>query len=89
MYKDKQKLYDYQIQRWIKRKIKAIEYKGGSCSQCNYSKYYGALEFHHLNPEEKDVDWSKLRLKNWDVVLHELDKCTLLCANCHREAHAK
>lgn len=87
-YKDKKELYRYQTNRWIKRKQKAIEYKGGSCINCGYSKYYGALEFHHLNSQEKDLDWIKLRLTSWDKITAELDKCVLLCANCHREAHA-
>lgn len=86
-YKNKQELYANQIQRWIKIKKKAIAYKGGACEFCGYSKHYGALEFHHKNPEEKDVTWTKLRLRSWDRIVVELDKCTLLCANCHREEH--
>jgi hypothetical protein len=77
----------YCIQRWIKRKQQAIKYKGGCCQKCGYDKFYGALEFHHLDPSEKDGDWHKLRLKSWDKIKYELDKCILLCANCHREAH--
>ena len=34
-------------------KIKAVEYKGGKCSICGYDKCIGALEFHHLDPDEK------------------------------------
>ena len=86
-YKNKQDLYKNQIQRWIKIKKKAIEYKGGSCSYCNYNKYYGALEFHHTDPNEKDVNWNKLRLRSWDKIVQELNKCILLCSNCHREEH--
>lgn len=78
---------DYDIERWIQRKLDAIEYKGGSCSHCGYDKFYGALEFHHTDPSQKEVSWNKLRLKSWDKVLNELDKCILLCANCHREEH--
>ena len=80
-YKNKEDLYQYQIRRWIERKRKAIDYKGGSCAGCGYSKYYGALEFHHVDPKEKDVSWDKLRLTSWDNIIKELDKCTLLCAN--------
>ena len=87
-YKNKEKLYAYQTQRWIKRKIEAIKYKGGHCINCGYSKYYGALEFHHRNPDEKEVDWAKLRLTSWEKIKLELDKCDLLCANCHREIHS-
>lgn len=80
---------EYCIIRWIDRKKKAIEYKGGKCQKCGYDKHYGALEFHHINPSEKDCDWSKLRLKNWSKIKEELDKCICVCANCHREIHCE
>ena len=86
-YTDKQNLYKNQIQRWIRRKKEAIEYMGGCCANCGYSRHYGALEFHHKDPNQKDFDWSKLRLKSWDKICEELDKCEVLCANCHREEH--
>ena len=88
-YKDKQQLYKKQIQRWIDRKIKAIEYLGGKCVSCGYDKYYGALHFHHKDPSTKSANWNKVRLWNWEKVEKELDKCDLLCANCHAEAHRK
>lgn len=88
-YKNKQDLYNYQIKRWIDRKIKAIDYKGGKCESCGYSKCYWALEFHHNNPIEKEFDWNKLRLRKWENILFELDKCSLLCSNCHKEEHHK
>lgn len=87
-YKNKEDLYKNQIQRWIKRKIKAIEYLGGKCIKCGYDKYHGALQFHHRNPKEKTANWNKIRLWSWPKVLEELDKCDLLCANCHAEEHA-
>lgn len=77
----------YDMERWTKRKEEAILYKGGCCQNCGYSKYYGALEFHHTDPSQKDVDWNKLRLRSWDKITYELDKCVLLCSNCHREEH--
>lgn len=88
-YKNKQDLYANQIQRWIKIKLKAIEHKGGSCIHCGYNKYYGALEFHHVDPKEKDFVWTKLRLKKWSSIINELDRCVLLCSNCHKEEHHK
>lgn len=78
---------EYFAERWKKRKLDAIAYKGGKCQVCGYDKFYGALEFHHVDPKEKDCDWGKLRLKNWDTVKKELDKCICVCANCHREIH--
>ena len=78
---------EYCIDRWKKRKLKAIEYKGGSCVKCGYDKYYGALEFHHRDPSEKDADWGKMRLWSWDKIEKELDKCDLVCSRCHQEIH--
>lgn len=70
----------------MREKQKAVDYKGGKCTVCGYSKCLTALEFHHTNPEEKETynsHWTFKRNKN------ELDKCILVCANCHRELHAK
>lgn len=69
-----------------KRKIKAVEYKGGKCELCNYDKNISALEFHHLNPAEKDFTISGFKC-GWDDLKRELDKCIMVCANCHREIH--
>lgn len=77
----------YDTERWIQRKLDAVQLKGGCCQSCGYDKYYGALHFHHLNPNEKDADWTKLRRRSWHKVVEELDKCVLLCANCHAETH--
>jgi predicted HNH restriction endonuclease len=80
-------LNEISMDKWKQRKLDAIEYKGGKCQVCGYDKHYGALEFHHLDPSEKDCDWGKLRLKNWENIKKELDKCICVCANCHREIH--
>ena len=68
-------------------KVRAVEYLGGKCSCCGYNKYIGALEFHHKNPSEKDFEVTSIKRK-WEIVLKELEKCVLLCSNCHREEHA-
>lgn len=66
----------------------SIAYKGGKCQCCGYNKYVGALEFHHINSEEKDFGISaKGYTRSWERVKEELDKCILVCANCHREIH--
>ncbi len=76
------------VDRQRKLKGLAIEYKGGSCVKCGYSKYNGALEFHHLDPNEKDFTISHMKLYAFtDEIKKELDKCILVCANCHREIH--
>jgi hypothetical protein len=65
----------------------ALAYKGGKCEHCGYDKYKGALEFHHKDPTQKDPQG--LRKYNRTKLFAELDKCVLLCANCHREEHAR
>lgn len=67
----------------------AVQYKGGKCCVCGYNKYLGALEFHHLNPNEKDFGISnKGYTRSFEKVKEELDKCILVCSNCHKEIHA-
>ena len=78
-----------QSKRWVDRKIKAIEHMGGKCIDCGYTGHRAAFQFHHLDPTTKDVDWNKLRLRSWDKIKLELDKCVLLCANCHSIRHSK
>jgi hypothetical protein len=72
--------------RW-QLKLKCVEYLGGECSECGYNKCPEALDFHHVNPEDKDFALSGRLSKSWDVIELELQKCKLLCANCHREEH--
>ena len=80
---------EYTLKRRIYFKQKCVAYKGGECIKCAYNKDLTALEFHHINSQEKDYDPSKMMNKSWDVVKNELDKCILLCSNCHREEHQK
>lgn len=68
-------------------KLKLVTAKGSMCQRCGYSKCTAALHFHHLIPEHKEFALSSAINKNWMLVLKELDKCVLLCANCHAEEH--
>lgn len=78
---------DQTIERMRRTKRMCIEYKGGKCEKCGYDKYDGALEFHHLDPSKKDFAISKKKARYIDKLKPELDKCILLCSNCHRELH--
>lgn len=79
--------------RYKKRALKHIlvEYKGGKCEKCGYNDCEGALEFHHLDPLQKDFNISHINLNNsnlsLDIVKQEVDKCILICANCHAKEH--
>ncbi|MFH1459448.1 MAG: HNH endonuclease signature motif containing protein [Candidatus Omnitrophota bacterium] len=95
--KDKRKYADrrdYLIEAVRKRRknlrIKAVEYKGGKCKICGYNNCPEALEFHHINESDKDFGISqKGYTRSWKKVKDEIEKCELVCANCHREIHAK
>ena len=81
--------YTAQQARGLERKKKLIEIAGGECCDCGYKKNISALEFHHLNPEEKSfgIDLRKCSNLQWDKLVEEVKKCVLICANCHRERH--
>jgi len=80
-----------------------IKYKGGECSRCGYNKNPKAMDFHHKNKNEKEIDFARVLVggqitnffdKDYNVILppsflKELDKCILVCATCHREIHAE
>ena len=76
------------IERQRKLKKKAIDYLGGKCQKCGYDKCQAALEFHHRNPAAKEFSLAQMKSTSFgEKVKSELDKCVLLCANCHRETH--
>lgn len=70
-----------------KLKEKSINYKGGCCEKCGYDRCNSALEFHHLDPNEKDFGIGSYSILSWEKIKLELDKCIMVCANCHREIH--
>lgn len=77
------------VERQQRFKKQCVEYKNGKCYFCEYNLYLGALEFHHINQDEKKFNISsKRRVVLSDEVKDELDKCILVCGNCHREIHA-
>ena len=73
--------------RIMKRKM--IEYKGGKCEICGYDKNDNAFDFHHIDPSDKKYSLSGKYNLSFEKLKDELDKCMLLCSNCHRELHAK
>jgi hypothetical protein len=78
------------VVEWRRRtKIRAVVYRGGRCVVCGYSRYFGGLAFHHLDDEKKEATVSQMMAnpKAWSTIMKELDKCALLCHNCHSEVH--
>ena len=64
--------------------------KINGCAICGYNKCDTGLDFHHVNPQDKKfrLNISNMGRKN-KALVEELNKCILLCANCHREIHDK
>jgi len=82
--------YEYIKKFRHERKKLLVEYKGGKCQKCGYHKCMAALDFHHRNPKEKEFTISSkkgLFKRTLEEEIKEVDKCDLLCANCHREVH--
>lgn len=73
-------------QRKATNKLKAIEYLGGVCKRCEKLYHPTAMDFHHIS-DDKEHNIGRLLAGAWEHIERELDKCILLCANCHRETH--
>jgi predicted HNH restriction endonuclease len=77
------------ILRQRKYKSMYVKQMGGSCRSCGFNRYYGALDFHHVDSQKKDSRMSKMtRSPDSPEIQAELNKCVLLCSNCHRMVHA-
>ncbi len=62
--------------------------KGNKCVICGYDKCQRALSFHHLDPSKKEFNLSAKGLtRSWEKIEKEIEKCVLVCANCHMEIH--
>ena len=68
-------------------KREAVKRLGGKCKKCGESRPH-ILDFHHINPNEKDDTPSRL-LANSKIqdFFFEIEKCILLCSNCHQDFH--
>ena len=75
------------VERWRRIKIEEVERFGSRCADCGGDFHPDVFEFHHLEPEVKEYNWTKLRLFSTERRRDELEKCVMLCANCHRMRH--
>jgi len=72
----------------IDKKRKAVEYMGGKCSICNIVDTCMAIyDFHHKDPSSKNIEIDLIITGSWNKLIKELDKCILVCSNCHRKLH--
>lgn len=89
-YKDKAKeracKREWARNRIASRKIEAMILLGGVCAVCGTSD---DLEFHHIDPESKEIELRRLFVYSWERLLLELYKCQLLCEECHKSKHVR
>jgi hypothetical protein len=71
----------------LELKERMLAYKGGRCTRCGFDSWPEALGFHHLDKANKrfPIAWSHGRC--WETLRRELDKCMVVCLNCHAEIH--
>jgi len=87
--------YNKNKEKWNKttRKNKKLqrqrinEYKNSlNCLKCGESRNW-LLDFHHKDPNQKDFQISQGERYGWEKVKKEIEKCIVLCSNCHRDFH--
>ena len=73
------------------RKERAVSHYGSACKHCNGVFNNAVYDFHHIDESTKEHSPSSLIQKtaDFEAVKKELDKCLMLCANCHRIEHAR
>lgn len=79
-------LYKQKYKQEVKTYVSSLKQAG--CSKCS-EKHPACLEFHHLDPSQKEFEISTAMANNLSLVRikSEIAKCIILCANCHRKLH--
>lgn len=91
-YYEANKEYHQQCVKQNSKKLREERYRvlntfKDKCLNCNESNPC-CLVFHHIDPKEKEIDVSILIARQWHRMLDEIEKCLLLCSNCHMKLHA-
>jgi hypothetical protein len=76
----------------IHRKIICVNRLGGKCNVCEKVFPLCCYDFHHINPINKKTEIAKLipiKSTTTEELFEEVDKCLLLCSNCHRILHSE
>ncbi len=75
-------------QRALEMRARVAQYKAErGCSLCS-ERVLQCLDFHHLDPDEKDFQMSRVSTQSWERILKEINKCILVCKNCHTKIHS-
>jgi hypothetical protein len=93
MYKDVQTRRNWHNKRRanVVSKILELKISCGKCMYCEYDEHPEILQFHHRNPSDKRIALSGGSIGNysWESIQKEIDKCDLICPNCHFYLHYK
>ena len=78
--------------RRLAYRISAANYKNNECEICGLKRNtiddLEIFDFHHIDKINKSFELGdNIESKKWETVKQELDKCMMLCANCHRKQH--
>ena len=68
------------------KKFKAIKKLGGKCERCGEDNFF-KMDFHHIESDSKENNFNDIKYLKWSTIEKEIDKCGLLCKNCHMELH--
>ena len=80
-YLSRAKKQHQEYRKWFRDLKKTLK-----CSRCP-ENYWACLDFHHLYDKDESVNKLVGRMVSKNRVLEEIDKCVVLCANCHRKEH--
>lgn len=89
-YRNKEKQAAYKKQRDEEIRAWFLELRSDLCCEGCGENHPAVLDFHHTDPEQKDSSIAKAVYTNgWSKtrILQEIEKCQVLCANCHRKFH--
>ncbi len=85
--KHKKRIYERKMKRINNLRRELKKSLGGKCSKCGYDKSFCALDFHHNRGQKEGTVSLLIKSFSKQKALKEIEKCILLCANCHRELH--
>tara|TARA_R110000787_G_scaffold268461_1_gene374961 strand:+ start:53 stop:535 length:483 start_codon:yes stop_codon:yes gene_type:complete len=88
---NKKDLRAKQKEKRDKRNLMLFKHKGSECAHCKLSEpdHSEIYDYHHLDPTTKMYSISIILEGPIERLIAEVDKCLLLCSNCHRKEHAR
>lgn len=87
-YKARAKVSNKKARKKNKHLVNTYKLNKG-CSVCGYNKCYAALDFHHVDEKKENISIMARQSYSWNNIQKEIDKCIVICSNCHRELHVR